>query len=331
MVVTRPWRLPRSTEVREVRRGRYGRTVLARLDGEAGEVGEVGKVGDLVAVRYIPAGLLIHRPRAEAFWADVARLTGLEAPEAVPFRQYVHAPGFTAAYARSAGAVEAVGGALVSDAVEGVTLSRVLDRYGALPPPAALLVVHRALRALAAAHGRAVVHGDLRPAKVLIDADGVPAVTGLGLAALTTGAAGLRAPELWRGGGAATPGGDVYGTACVLHLCLTGELPFPVRQLFSLMARHTTAPVPMEAVPGPLRAPLAAGLTKDPALRPGAEALLAHLERTARTALGRDWEERGGSTLRTLAAPLTEALPLTSPSAEDRPLADSSHEGVLMM
>ncbi len=132
MVVTRPWRLPRSTEVREVRRGRYGRTVLARLDGEAGEVGEVG---DLVAVRYIPAGLLIHRPRAEAFWTDVARLTGLEAPEAVPFRQYVHAPGFTAAYTRSAGAVEAVGGALVSDAVEGVTLSRVLDRHGALPRP----------------------------------------------------------------------------------------------------------------------------------------------------------------------------------------------------
>ncbi|MEU1457269.1 protein kinase domain-containing protein [Streptomyces avermitilis] len=317
MVVTRPWRLPRSTEVREVRRGRYGRTVLARLDGEAGEV------GDLVAVRYIPAGLLIHRPRAEAFWADVARLTGLEAPEAVPFRQYVHAPGFMAAYARSAGAVGAVGGALVSDAVEGVTLSRVLDRYGALPPPAALLVHQRALRALAAAHGREVVHGDLRPAKVLIDADGVPAVTGLGLAALTTGAAGLRAPELWRGDGAATPGGDVYGAACVLHLCLTGELPFPVRQLFSLMARHTTAPVPMEAVPGPLRAPLAAGLTKDPALRPGAEALLTHLERTARTALGRDWEERGRSALRTLAAPLAEALPLASPNAGDRPLRET--------
>ncbi|MET7702157.1 hypothetical protein [Streptomyces sp. NPDC005485] len=300
MVVARPWRLPRSTEVREVHRGRCGRTVLARLDGEA------DAPGDLVAVRYVPAALLIHRPRADAFHADLRRLTGLAAPEAVAFRHYVHAPRFASAYGRWAGAV---GGALVSDAVEGSTLALVLEQHGTLPAPAALTVFRRTLRALAAAHDRGLVHGDVRPGKVLVHSDGTTTLTGLGLAALTTGAApGLRAPELWRGAVTATPEADVYAACCVLHVCLTGELPFTAPQLFTLMARHSTAPVPSTALPEPLHALFAAGLAKEPALRPPPDVLLTALRRAAGKTLGRHWEERGRATLETLAAPLVKAL-----------------------
>lgn len=296
-MVTRPWRLPGSTEVRELHQGRCGRTVLARVDGEG---------GGLVVVRYVPARLLIHRRRGEAFRADVGRLAGIDVPEVVRLRRYVQAKGLVSAYGRSVGAV---GGALVSDAVEGVALSRVLQVHGGLRASAALVVFHRMLRALAAASGRGLVHGDLRPGKVLVGGAAAVTVSGFGLAALTEGAPGVRAPELWRGEGAATAAADVYAAACVFHACLTGDLPFPVVQLFSLMAAHTTAPVPMTGVPGPLRPLLADGLTKDPALRPDAGRLAVAVERVAVRELGPNWDARGIAVLRNLAAPLLDEVP----------------------
>ncbi|MDX2709905.1 hypothetical protein PV350_45025, partial [Streptomyces sp. PA03-6a] len=291
-MVTRPWQLPGSTEVRELHQGRCGRTVLARVDGEG---------GGLVVVRYVPARLLIHRQRGEAFRADVGRLAGIDVPEVVRLRRYVQAKGLVSAYSRSVGAV---GGALVSDAVAGVALSRVLEAHGRLRAPAALVVFHRMLWALAAASGHGLVHGDLRPAKVLVGGAAAVSVSGFGLAALTEGAPGVRAPELWRGDGAATAAADVYAAACVFHTCLTGDLPFPAVQLFSVMAGHTTAPVPMTAIPGPLRPLLADGLTKNPALRPDAGRLAIAVERVAARELGPNWDARGTAVLRNLAAPL---------------------------
>ncbi|MGW3143656.1 MULTISPECIES: protein kinase domain-containing protein [Streptomyces] len=320
MVVTRPWRLPRWTEVRELHTGRCGRVVLAWPAHESGDDGGASAGSPAVTrapgaghgparpavVRYVPALPLIHRPREAAFLADVRRLAGLRVPEAaVPYR-FVAAPAFRTAYERSA---VAVGGALISDAVEGVTLARLLDRHAALSGPAAAVLFRGVLRALAGAHERGTAHGDLRPGKVLVGADGTVTVTGLGLAALTTGAPELRAPELWRGTGEATHQADVYAAACVLYRCLTGGPPFPVPQLFSLMARHTTAPVPLAAIPRPLRALLAAGLTKDPELRPRAASLLAEMQRPT----SGDWEETGRSELGALAAPMVEPLPRTPP------------------
>jgi serine/threonine-protein kinase len=317
MGVTRPWRLPRWTEVRELHQGRCGRIVLAwpaprreRGGGTAtvteatGEPAQDEEQGRPAVVRYVPARLLVHRARAAAFQADVERLAGLRLPEAAVPRRFVRAPAFRAAYERS---TVAVGGALVGDAVEGTTLARLLERHGALSEHAATVVFRDVLRALAAVHGRGTAHGDLRAGKIMVGADGTVTVTGLGLAALTTGAPELRAPELWRGTGAATCAADVYAAACVLHLCVTGQPPFQVRQLFSLMARHTTAPVPLAGIPASLREPFAACLTKDPELRPRADALL--------TETRRDGEDKGRSELAALAEPLVEPLPHIPPLA----------------
>ncbi|MEU1401870.1 hypothetical protein ABZ471_05775 [Streptomyces sp. NPDC005728] len=343
MGVTRPWRLPRWTEVRELHQGRCGRIALAwpppepvRDDGTAaglpagagvvgaGVAGADHRPARLAVVRYVPARPLIHRPRQAAFRADVGRLAGLRVPEAaVPYR-FVEAPWFRAAYGRS---VVAVGGALVSDAVEGVTLARLLERHGALSGPAATVVFRCVLRALAAAHAHETAHGDLRAGKVMVGADGAVTVTGFGLAALTTGAPELRAPELWKGTGIPTHQADVYAAACLLYLCLTGRPPYPLPQLFSLMARHTTAPVPLAGIPGPLRRPLAAGLTKDPELRPRALALLAETERT----VSPDWEERGRSELGALTAPMVEPLPRTPPRTPRTPAQTIRRTGLVRL
>ncbi|MER5465086.1 hypothetical protein ABT010_31275 [Streptomyces sp. NPDC002668] len=269
--------------------------------------------GRPAVVRYVPARLLVYRPRAAAFRADVERLAGLRLPEAAVPYWFVQRPAFRRAYERSAAAV---GGALVSDAVEGTTLARLLERHGALSGPASAVLFCGVLRALAAAHAHETAHGDLRAEKVMVDSGGAVTVTGLGLAALTTGAPELRAPELWRGTGAPTYQADVYAAACLLHMCRTGQPPFPVPQLFSLMARHTTAPVPLAGVAGPLRELLAAGLTKGPELRPRALALLAETERT----VSPEWAEKGRSELGALAAPMVEPLPRTPPQTSPTPL-----------
>jgi serine/threonine-protein kinase len=322
MGITRPWRLSRWTEVRELHQGRCGRIVLAwpapvpeRRAGAGDEPPDGGGTRHVrpAVVRYVPARLLVHRARATAFRADVDRLGGLRLAEAAVPSIFVQAPAFRAAYERSGAAV---GGALVSDAVEGTTLVRLLERHGALSGPAATVLFHGVLRALAAAHARRTAHGDLRAGKVMVSSDGGVTVTGLGLAALTTGAPELRAPELWRSTGAPTGPADVYAAGCLLYLCLTGQPPFPVRQLFSLMARHTTATVSLAGIPAPLREPLAAGLTKDPERRPGAEALLAETQRS----IAPGWEEQGRSELGTLAAPLVEPLPRTPPRKLSTPL-----------
>ncbi|MGW5638986.1 protein kinase domain-containing protein [Streptomyces sp. NPDC003832] len=306
MSVNRPWRLPRWTEIRELHQGRSGRTVLAwpAQPREGGGAGRTPATGACPAVvRYVPARLLVHRARAAAFQADVERLRGLRLPEAAVPHTFVRAPAFRAAYERSSAAV---GGALVEDAVEGATLTSLLERHGALSRLAAGVVFRDVLTALAAVHARGLAHGDLHAGKVVVGADGKVTVTGLGLAALTAGDPRLRAPELWRGSGAASPAADVYAAACLLHLCLTGELPFAVTQLFSLMAQHTTAPPPVEGLPAPLRGPLAAGLSKEPELRPRAEALLSRTPRGA--------ADGGRPELAALAAPLVEPLPRTPPA-----------------
>ncbi|GAA2230630.1 hypothetical protein GCM10010104_25210 [Streptomyces indiaensis] len=310
MGVTRPWQLPRWTEVRELHQGRCGRTVLAwpapsrAGSGDTLESGQAdeGRKGPAV-VRYVPARLLVHHARAAAFQEDVERLRGLRLPEAAVSQRFVRAPAFRAAYERS---VAAVGGALVEDAVEGTTLARLLEHHGALSRHAASVVFHDLLRALAAVHTRGTAHGGLHAGKIMVDTDGKVRVTGLGLAALTTGDPQLRAPELWRGTGAASAAADVYAATCLLYQCLTGQPPFVVPQLFSLMSRHTTAPPPVGGIPSSLRRPLDAGLTKDPGLRPRADTLLRQT-----------WHggaDEGRQELAALAEPLIEPLPHTPPA-----------------
>lgn len=333
MGITRPWRLPRWTEVRGLHQGRCGRIVLAwpppsrergGAGASAGEAAPGSAQGDgrrPAVVRYVPARFLVHRARAAAFQADVERLRGLRLPEAAVPHRLVWAPAFRAAYERSA---VAVGAALVGDAVEGTTLTRLLERHKAVSRHAATVVFRDVLRALAAAHARGTAHGDLRTGKIMVGADGTVTVTGLGLAALTTGAPELRAPELWRGTGAPTAAADVYAAACLLHLCLTGQPPFAVPQLFSLMARHTTAPAPLAGIPAALRDPLAAGLTKDPELRPRADTLLRQTPGGG--------EDRGRSELAALAEPLIEPLPHTpppTPSAPEWPVRPAGRVPVL--
>ncbi|MBX3472024.1 MAG: serine/threonine protein kinase, partial [Planctomycetes bacterium] len=71
---------------------------------------------------------------------------------------------------------------LVMDLVPGESLQRRLGRDGPLPPREAARLCALLARALAFAHGRGVLHRDLKPHNVLVTPDGQPVLTDFGLA-----------------------------------------------------------------------------------------------------------------------------------------------------
>lgn len=125
---------------------------------------------------------------------------------------------------------------LIMEYVPGPTLRRHLDDAGALTLGEALRITDAVLDALAAAHRAGLVHRDVKPENVLLDADGRVRVTDFGLARAVTevtatmsgtvlGTVGYLAPELMAHG-VCDARTDVYAAGILLYEMLTGTLPF---------------------------------------------------------------------------------------------------------
>jgi len=140
--------------------------------------------------------------------------------------------------------------------VEGSDLRTLLDSEGKLPPERTLAILAQVAGALDAAHRRALVHRDVKPANVLIDADGHVYLTDFGITKQLGGAStdtgrlvgtlDYLAPEQIRGEpvDART---DCYALGCVLYECLAGKPPFRRDTEAETMWAH------MQDEPAPLR------------------------------------------------------------------------------
>lgn len=281
------WTVPGYTETRVLGTGETGRIVEAVHDAS----------GDRVTITHPGAKLCSDPAFRERFRDEAARLAGLEHPNVVRVRELVE----------TATAV-----ALISEAVEGAALRRVLATSAPLTPEAALAVMKASLAGLGAAQEVGVVHRDCQPSNVVITADGVGEVGGFGLAVRTeammpaAGTPSYMAPELWEG---ATPRSvtDMYAVTATFYECLTGRVPYAADSVFELQTLHRAAPIPVADVPAALRPLLAQGLAKTPVERPGDTTdFLAELEAAAVVEFGMEWEERGRRELAALVAALPE-------------------------
>jgi eukaryotic-like serine/threonine-protein kinase len=189
---------------------------------------------------------------------------------------------------------------LVMELVEGGTLRDVLRSRGALSVPAAVAVLVPVLDGLAQAHGRGLVHRDVKPENVLISRAGEVKVADFGLvtaaaqagashAGMILGTVAYLSPEQVATG-AADARSDVYAAGVLAYELLTGAPPFTGDTPISVAYRHVHDDVPPPSsaaaeVPPELDDLIVRATRRDPAARPAdAAAFLAALCRVAERA-----------------------------------------------
>ncbi|MGN9839594.1 serine/threonine-protein kinase [Nonomuraea sp. H19] len=168
---------------------------------------------------------------------------------------------------------------IVMDLVTGRSLDKVIKEQGPLPPASVAQVGLRVLSALEVAHAHGMLHQDVKPANILLDADGSAMLTDFGIATPmgghadrfgSAGSPGYMAPERLNEQ-PSTPASDLWSLGASLYTAVEGRAPFE-RALPAAVA----AAVLLHEPPFPARAGRDLGglvmamLAKNPAARPTA-------------------------------------------------------------
>ncbi|WP_269530898.1 protein kinase [Chitinimonas sp. BJYL2] len=170
---------------------------------------------------------------------------------------------------------------LVMERVQGQTLTSLLQ-HGALPAWRAISLVAQAASALATAHQAGLVHGDLKPANLMLTDDDQLRILDFGLAQQTdplathtggvtepSGTLAYMAPELLRGQ-PPSPASDIYALGLVLYELLNGARPYAELQGIALatarLQASTPPPLPKNLAPD-LQALIQAMLAPVPSAR----------------------------------------------------------------
>lgn len=194
---------------------------------------------------------------------------------------------------------------LVTEFIDGPTLSQVLSAHGPLGEGALQEMAIGVADALAAVHAAGIVHRDVKPSNVLLDSSGprlidfgiarpLDAVDGPTRTGLVVGSPGWVAPERLTRAPAATAT-DVFGWGQLIAYAATGRHPFGPGT--AVQAARAAGP-DLRGLGEPLRGLVEAALAEDPRLRPEAPDLLSTLlfprtEQTAALAVASLWAPAG--------------------------------------
>ena len=212
--------------------------------------------------------------------------------------------------------------------IDGESLRDRLLREGRLPLVDAVRIAREAAEGLAYAHRQGILHRDVKPENILLQA-GHTLVADFGIAralntrrtgtvtrpGVTVGTPEYMSPEQASGETELDGRSDAYSLGCVLYEMLAGDPPFQGRSATTLLARHSLEQVPSltivrETVPPELEDTVLRALAKTAADRCTMSELaeaLARLEtelpRAPRAGAGRRLTDRrrGGDWFRTLA------------------------------
>ncbi len=158
------------------------------------------------------------------------------------------------------------------------SLDKEIARSGAMSPARSIDIAAQICDALFYAHSRDIVHRDIKPHNILLDAEGVPRVTDFGIArathlSISSGATGTpvyMSPEQCRGEESSDVRSDIYSLGVTLYEMLAGNPPFEgtAPQLYQM---HLSEPMPEFPsslnVPSNLEAIVRKCMEKDPADR----------------------------------------------------------------
>src|SRR5437667_6779285 len=222
---------------RELGRGGMGVVYLAR---------EV-RLDRPVAIKLLPPSKASAPEPRDRFRREARTAAKLSHPNIIP----IHA-------------VEEIGGFVffAMAYVEGETLTERVRRRGPLAPSEAARVLRDVAWALAYAHGQGVIHRDVKPDNILLEASGRVLVADFGIAGVVAGAGALAGgevigtPEFMSPeqalGEATDPRSDLYSLGVVGYFACPGTLPFEAAKATEVLAKQVTeaAPPLASAAPG---------------------------------------------------------------------------------
>jgi hypothetical protein len=191
-----------------------------------------------VAIKVLPPGMANDPKLIPRFHQEAKTAARLDHPNIIPIYRVESEAGLNY---------------FVMKYVNGRSLEQVLEA-GPLPVAQARRVLREAALALGHAHQRRIVHRDVKPANIMLQADGGVVLTDFGISKAAQGGTGLTgagaiigtphymAPEQAKGlevDGRA----DQYALAIVGHHMLTGKLPFD-GTAHSILYKHVFEPLP---------------------------------------------------------------------------------------
>src|ERR1700757_736037 len=266
----------------------FGRYRLVELLGRGG-MGEVWRAYDTaannrtVAIKLLPPHLAQDNTFVVRFRREAEAAAQLNNPHIIPIHNYGE-----------------IDGRLYVDMrlIEGRDLHEVLADDGPMEPGRAVRIIEQVAKALQAAHRIGLVHRDVKPSNILLDADDFAYLIDFGIARAAdqtrmTGTGNIigswhyMSPERLRDG-QVDARSDIYALACVLYECLTGSTPYPGDNFEQQITAHLTEPPPRPSrtdpnMPVALDTVIATGMAKDPDQRYATTVELANAARAAIT------------------------------------------------
>jgi alkyl hydroperoxide reductase subunit AhpC/predicted Ser/Thr protein kinase len=144
---------------------------------------------------------------------------------------------------------------IVMEYLDGQPLSKLLEG-GPLPPPRGAAIGRQVALGMAAAHAQGIVHGDLKPANIMVTEDGSTKVLDFGLArraprSASTDETGVWEPNRTEGlsgtpsymspeqarGQPLTPASDVFSLGLILYEMLTGRKAIPGNNILEVLRK----------------------------------------------------------------------------------------------
>ena len=175
--------------------------------------------------------------------------------------------------------------------VDGQTLGARVRQRGPLPPSEAARVIREVAWALSHAHEQGVIHRDVKPDNILLEAaTGRALVADFGIAGLQHEAATQETGEIigtpefmspeQAAGQRADAASDIYALGVVAFYAMAGRVPFDGATAAQVLVKHMSQPAPplaefAPAVPRQIARIVDACLAKNPAERPASTAALA--------------------------------------------------------
>jgi len=141
---------------------------------------------------------------------------------------------------------------LSMELVKGLTLKQLVEAGEILPTPVGLRIAKQICAGLAAAHEVGVIHRDIKPQNIIIEATGGLKIMDFGIARLkeergmtaegtVVGTPDYMSPEQARGH-ALDFRSDIYSTGVVLYEIFTGTLPFDGDSPLAVVLKHIQEP-----------------------------------------------------------------------------------------